>query len=598
MPFAPIFSAITRRRSFLLLLSSLAAFAFSGCQPLKLNTNAAQVPQVVISVLSDPKTFNYPLSQESPNIFGYTYEGLITENGRGLLEPALAESWEISEDSKKIVFTLRKGLKWSDGKPLTADDVIFSYNEIYLNEAIPTDARDVLRIGESRALPTVRKIDDLRIEFTTPEPFAPFLRVTGLPILPAHVLRESVQTKDSEGKPKFLSMWGIDTPPSQIIVNGPYVLDNYATSQRVIFKRNPYYWRKDAEGNSQPYIERVIWQIVESTDTSLIQFRSGGLDAVGVSPEYFSLLKKEENRGDFTIYNGGPASGTTFLSFNLNKGSKNGKLLVDPIKSSWFRNKPFRQAVAYAIDRQTMINNTFRGLGEMQHSPVSVQSPYYLSPSEGLKVYDYNPQKAKELLLEAGFKYNERGELLDEKGNRVRFTLITNAGNKTREAMGAQIKQDLSKIGIQVDFTPIAWSAFTDKLSNTLDWEAHLLGFTGGVEPNDGANIWNSSGGLHSFNQGPQAGSPVQNWEVSEWEKEIDRLMVEGAQELDDAKRKEIYAKFQNIVQEELPLIYLVNPLSMGAVRNKIQGVDYSALGGAFWNLYELKVTEQKPTAF
>ena len=464
-----LFSTITNRRLFLALITTIPAIAIAGCNSIQLRTNAASVSQVVISVLSDPKTFNYPLSQESPNIFGLTYEGLINENGQGEIEPALAQTWEIAPDSQKIVFTLRQGLKWSDGHPLTADDVVFTYKDIYLNEAIPTDARDILRIGESRALPSVKKIDNLRVEFSTPEPFAPFLRSTGLPILPAHVLRESIETKDKEGKPKFLTMWGIDTPPDKIIVNGPYVLETYNTSQRVVFRRNPYYWRKDEQGNSMPYIERVIWQIVESTDTSLIQFRSGGLDAVGVSPENFSLLKREEKRGDFTIYNGGPASGTTFISFNLNQGSRNGKPLVDPMKLRWFQKKEFRQAIAYAIDRQTMINNTFRGLGELQNSPISVQSPYYLQPSQGLKAYNYNPEKAKQLLLAAGFKYNQKGQLVDADGNRVRFSLLTNAGNKSREAMGAQIKQDLSRIGIQVDFNPIAWSAFTDKLTNSLD---------------------------------------------------------------------------------------------------------------------------------
>ena len=136
----------------------------------------------------------------------------------------------------------------------------------------------------------------------------------------------------------------------------------------------------------------------------------------------------------------GPATGTSFVFFNLNKGKRNGKPLVDPIKSKWFNNKEFRQAVAYAIDRQTMINNTFQGLGQTQNSPISVQSPYYLPPEKGLKVYDYNLDKARELLKKAGFKYNSQGQLLDSEGNRVRFTLLTNSGNKIREAMGAQIK--------------------------------------------------------------------------------------------------------------------------------------------------------------
>ncbi|MFS0517895.1 ABC transporter substrate-binding protein [Nostoc sp. UIC 10607] len=577
-----------------IILTSATALTLTACNPANFKSTAAQVPQLVSAILSDPKTFNYPLSQESPNVFPLIYEGLTTENPiTGKIEPSLAEYWEISDDKLRFVFTLRQGLKWSDGQPLTADDVVFTFNDIYLNEAIPTDARDVLRIGESRALPKVRKIDARRIEFTTPEPFAPFLGTLGLPILPAHTLKPSIKTKDQEGKPIFLSKWGVDTPPDQIIVNGPYKLERYNTSQRVVFRRNPYYWRKGPKGESQPYIERIVWQIVESTDTSLLQFRSGGLDTVGVSPDYFSLLKVQEEQGNFKIFNGGPATGTTFVFFNLNKGKRDGKPLVDPIKSRWFNTVEFRQAVAYAIDRQTMINNTFRGLGKPQNSPISVQSPYYLSPEEGLKVYNYNTQKAKELLLKAGFKYNDKNQLIDAQGNRVRFSLLTNAGNKIREAIGSQIKQDLSKIGIQVDFTPLAWNTYTDKLSNSLDWEVSMLGLTGGLEPNDGANVWSPEGGLHMFNQKPQAGQkPIEGWEVAPWEAEIAKLYIQGARELDPAKRKEIYAETQRITQENLPFIYLVNPLSMSAVRNRFEGIQYSALGGAFWNIHEIKITD------
>ncbi|HBL61984.1 MAG TPA: peptide ABC transporter substrate-binding protein, partial [Cyanobacteria bacterium UBA8803] len=562
------------RRWLAIILAAIGAIAFSGCQPTHFKTEAAEVPQVVFSILSDPKTFNYALSQEAPNIFPLAYEGLVTENPlTGQIEPDLAESWEISEDKLRIIFTLREQLKWSDGAPLTVDDVVFTYNKIYFNEEIPTDTRDGFRIGQSRKLPIVRKLDDRRIEFTISEPFAPFLGNTTVPILPAHALRKSVDTKNREGKPELLSKWGVDTPPEQIVVNGPFQLESYTTSQRLIFKRNPYYWRKDEQGNQQPYIQRVIWQIVESTDTSLLQFRSGGLDSMGVSPEYFSLLKREEKRGNFTIYQGGSAYGTTFFFFNLNTGSRKGKPIVDPVKSRWFNTVEFRQAIAYALDRQRMINNIFRGLGQLQNTPISVQSPYYLSPEQGLKVYEYNPDKARELLKSAGFKYNDKGELLDADGNRVRFSLLTNAGNKIREAMGAQIKQDLSKIGIRVDFTPLAWNTFTDKLSNSLEWESSLLGLTGGNEPNDGANIWAPDGGLHMFNQKPLPGQPaLEGRKVADWEKKIGQLYIQAARELEPAKRKVIYAKTQRISQEYLPFIYLVNPYAMSAVRDRIQG--------------------------
>ena len=576
-------------------LTILLAISLSGCNPTRFNTEAADVPQVVFSVLSDPKTFNPVLSNESPNIFSLTFAGLTTQNGlTAEVEPSLAESWEISDDKLEFIFTLREGLKWSDGQPLTADDVVFTYKDLYYNEKIPTSVRDTLRIGQTKALAEVRKLDDRRVKFILPEPFAPFLRTTGQDILPAHVLRPTLK-ESADGNLEFLSTWSTNTPPKNIICNGPYQVASYTTSERLVFQRNPYYWRRDDRGNPQPYIEKVIWEIVESQDTSLLKFRSGRLDSLTVSPDNFELLKKEENRGNFTIYNGGPAPGTTFISFNLNKGRNkdDNTPVVDPIKSRWFNNVAFRQAVAYSLNRQRMINNTFRGLGKPQTSHISVQSPYYISPEEGLPVYDYNPNKAKELLLSGGFQYNDKNELLDDAGNPVRFTLITNAGNKTREAMGAQIKQDLSKLGIVVDFQPISFSALVSKLTDSLDWDCHLIGFSGGVEPNNGANLWSPNGRLHVFNQPRQPKqTPLIGREIAPWEEELGQLYIQAAQELDEAKRKAIYAETQRLVQEYLPVIHLINPLTLSAVRDRVQGIQYSALGGAFWNIHELQIAE------
>ncbi|NHC34356.1 ABC transporter substrate-binding protein [Scytonema millei] len=580
------------RRNFLITLILLVAIALSGCNPTEMRTNATQVPQIVARVPGDPQTFNYALNQSSPNVFGFLYEGLITENGEtGKLEPALAESWEISEDNLKIVFTLKPNLKWSDGEPLTVDDIVFTYNNIYFNEEIPTDIRDILRIGKSKALPKVRKLDSRRVEFTVPEPFAPFLRFAGgIVILPEHALRQSVETKNKDGRPQFLSTWGTDTDLQKIVVNGPFTLESYTVNQRVVFRRNPYYWRKDTQGNALPYVERLIWQIVESPDTALIQFRSLGLDMLEIGPTSFQLLKREEERGDFKIYSGGPDFGTNFICFNLNKGRRQGKPLVNPIKSRWFNTVAFRQAVAYGINREAMLNNVYRGLGELQNSPISVQSPYYLSPEEGLKVYNYNPGKAKELLREAGFKYNDRGQLLDAEGNRVRFTMISQAGNRTVDAIGSQVKRDLSKIGIQVDFTPIDFAVMVDKITNTLEWESYFGLITGSIEPYSGANVWSPDGGFHPFNQKPQPGQPpIEGREVADWEAEIGRLYIEGARELDETKRKEIYGETQRLAQEYLPFIHLINPLALAAIRDRIEGTKFSALGGTLWNIYELK---------
>jgi peptide/nickel transport system substrate-binding protein len=596
------------RRSIFFILTAIVAVGIYSCQGGLANflsaTATATNNRLVFAILSDPKTFNAALSNESPNVFGYVTSGLISEDGGGNIVGDLAEKWDVSPDRLRITFNLRPNLKWSDGKPLTTDDILFSFNEVYFNPEIDTSTRDVLKIGKSRRLPTLRKIDDRRIEFTTPEPFAPFLRTLGgVSILPAHKLRESIKTKGNDGKLKFMSMWGINTPPKEIVGSGLFVIKSYTPGERIVFARNPHYWRKDASGRQQPYIEEVVWQIVESTDTSIIQFRSGQLDSIGVSPDSFGLLKREEKRSGFKIYQGGPSSGTNFISFNLSKVRRDGKPVVNPIKSKWFDNVKFRQAVAYALDRERMLKNIYRGIGELQNSPISVPSPYYLPTSKGLKAYNYDVEKAKKLFLEAGFKYANNNQLTDADNNPVRFTLITNSGNKIREAMGVQVKQDLAAIGIQVDFNPIAFPLLVSKLDETLDWDCCLLGFTGGAEPNEGANLWLVDGSLHMFNQNPKVKEGTtdpqkpdkprvkyEGWQASDWENKISDLYIQAAQELNEDSRKKIYAEVQQLTQENLPKIYLINSLSMSAVRDRVKNIKYSALNGAFWNMYEIYI--------
>ncbi|NET50380.1 MAG: ABC transporter substrate-binding protein [Merismopedia sp. SIO2A8] len=470
------------QRSITGLLIIVMAIATSSCNLDAFKTSSARIPQIVYSTISEPKTFNPVLNDVATIIFNLLSEGLLSENGlTGELEPAMAESWTVSDDQKEIVFTLRPDLKWSDGQPLTVDDILFTYNDVLFNPQIPSSIRDILRIGEEGLFPSVEKVSDRQIKFSVPEPFAPFLRYAGgISILPKHVLADTISATDSEGNPTFLSTWATDTDPNDLIGSGPYRMVRYVPGERMVFEKNPYYWRQDDQQRSQPYIDRFVIQIVESTDAALIQFRSGGLDMLQISePRNFALLKREEERGNFTIYEGGLRPGTSFISFNLNTGKRKGEPLVDPLKSRWFNTKEFRQAVSYAIDRQTMINNLFQGLGEPQSSPLSVQSPYFIGPEDGLKTYDYNRDKAKELLLSQGFRYDADDRLVDADGNPVRFTLITNTGNKLREAMGAQVKRDLSKIGIQVDFQLLDFNTLVERVSNSLKWDCLLLGFTG-----------------------------------------------------------------------------------------------------------------------
>lgn len=282
-----------------IVLAVLLLIPLTACNPSTLLANPDQPPQLVDVILSDPKTFNFVIaSDETSSLVGsMMLEGLTRQHPiTGDIEPALAESWDISDDNLEIVYTLRPNLKWSDGQPLTPEDVVFTYNQLYLNPDIPTGMQDVLKIGETGAFPQVTKINQRQVKFTVPEPFAPFLGVTGASIFPAHILKETVEQKDESGNLKFLSTWSVDTPPEKLVASGAYKLKSYATAQRLVFEENPYYWKKDAVNKDIPYIKRVVWEIVESTDTFLTQFRSGSLNSVEVKPEYFSLLKKEEEK--------------------------------------------------------------------------------------------------------------------------------------------------------------------------------------------------------------------------------------------------------------------------------------------------------------
>ena len=553
----------------LLLLIGMCSLLLWGCavKPEALKN------RLVVPLDSDIKTFNPVLINDAYSgiVIGYTLSGLISENPiTKELEAELAEKWEFQQDGKQLIFTMRPDLKWSDGQPLTVDDVLFTYQNIIFNEKIPTGTRDVLRIGQSQTLPKVEKLDDRRISFLLSEPFAPALRTLGgIGVLPKHVFEPTLQEDPNapEKKLKFLETWTLSTPVNQLVGSGAYMIQEYRPSERVIYKPNPYYWRK-----GKPYIEQFVMQIVESPDTALLRFRSQDLDMYRLRGEDYQLLKRFEQRDRYKIYNAGPATGQAFIMFNLNKGRnpKTNEPFVDLKKSKWFNDVNFRRAVAYALNREAMITNLSRGLAQTQNSPVSIPSPYFFPPEKGLKVYDYQPEKSKEILLQAGYKYNSEQQLLDAEGNLVRFTLLAPAGG--RVAMGAQIKSDLEKIGMKIDFNPVDFRIISDKLDNSKQWDATILGFTGGAEPNSAINLWATDGDSHLFNKGPVGDEPpFPGREIADWEKKIHSLMIQGAQELDETKRKAIYAEYQQLVQEQLPLIHLTIPLYLVAVRDRVE---------------------------
>lgn len=539
----------------------------------------------IISSVSLPKTFNAYLAAEtsSTDVIGQMYLGLVTTNAITTeVEPSLAESWVLSPDKRTYTFKLRDGLKWSDGKPITADDVVFTYNEIIDNEAIPNNYRDGQLIEDK--FPVVKKVDDRHVSFTTIKPFVPFLRGLSDPIMPKHVF-EGTTTPDKNKNVKFNQMWGLTSKVDEIVVNGPWKLSSYRPGQWVILEPNPYYYLKDKEGKQLPYLKKFITIEVQDQSTEIIKFMAEETDSLSLRPEDYDVLEPMSERGKFTIANLGPATGTLFVMFNQSTAlNDKGKPVVNPIRSAWFKNPKFRQALAHAIDKEGMIQSIYKGKALPQTSHISQTSPFY---NPNTPQYDFNIEKAQALLAEAGFKKNDNDELFDSKGNRVEFNLVTNAGNTMRDASCAILRRDWGKLGIKVNYQPVQFNIMVQQIDQTLDWEAMMIGLTGNaIEPHSGINSWKLDGRMHMFNMGhPKEWKGRRGTSFEPWEREVLDIYEKAAVEFDPVKRKALYDKSQVIVAENLPFLFTVNTLSLVAFRNNLGNIFPSIHGGSALNV-------------
>ncbi|NPA12417.1 MAG: ABC transporter substrate-binding protein [Aquificae bacterium] len=502
----------------------------------------------------DAKTFNPVMAQETSStaVIGVLFNGLTKTNVKTLLpEPDLAERWERDETGTVWRFYLRKNVKWFDGKPVLADDVVFTYNDIYYNPEIPSSAKDILTVEGKKFI--VKKIDDHTVEFVIPKPFAPFLHAVGQPILPKHALEKAVKEK------KFTSTWSINTPPQQLIGTGAYKLKEYVVGQYALYERNPYYWEKDQKGQKVPYIPVIKALIIGDPDVRLIKFLSKEIDYYGVRPTDLPQLLKEKNR-DFTIYNLGATPSILFVVFNQNPNAP-----IPKYKIKWFQNTKFRQAISYAVDRKGIINIAYNGLAYPIYTAITPANRR-LFDEDYYPKYPFNLKKAKKLLLEAGFREGKDGYLYDKEGHKLQITLITNSGNKEREIIGNILKDDLRKIGIEVNFQAIDFNNLVSRLMSNYDWEAVIIGLTGSIDPYFGQNVWLSSGHLHMW-------YPNQKKPATKWEAEVDRLFQLAAVELDQKKRDMLYKKAFRIIGEQQPMVFITAPEELLAVRKRLKNV-------------------------
>ena len=518
----------------------------------------------VVTSISDPRTFNTLVAQETSSTvpLGYAFEGLVETNRFSTeVEPSLGESWTVSKDGRTWRFKMRAGVQWFDGKPVTADDVIFTLDAAF-TQGVQSSLPDVLTIAGKKI--GYKKIDQMTVEFKTDEPFGPFLRTIGFSILPKHKLEGAIK----QGAAEFNRTWGINTNPREIIGNGPFVMHSYTPGQRILFVRNSKYWRVDKKGQRLPYLARLVVEIVPNQDAGRLKFLAKETDSYGARPREFAELRTQQQAGNFTIFDGPPTSSTEFVVFNQNPAG------VRAPKLTWFQNVKFRQAVSHAVDRDAIIRQVYAGRATAQFSPVSPSNKFFFNPNT--RKYPYDLARAEVLLREAGFAKGADGFLRDSAGNIVEFVLSTNAGNQDREAIGNLVRQDLTKLGMRVTFAPEAFNTLVGKLVGTFQWEAIIIGLTGGFEPHNGQNVWKSTGSLHMW-------WPKQERPQTDWETEIDRLFDQGATTIDQNKRKQIYNRWQEIVAENVPFIYFTTTLTQPAFRNTL--ANFSPAPAAFFDI-------------
>ena len=516
----------------------------------------------VLGETSAPKTFNGMMANEtsSTDVTNRLFIGLSDfDNQTQRDTPGLAKSWELAPDGLTWTFHLRHGAGFSDGHPITSEDVLFSFAVAY-DSILHPSVQDLLVMNGRKW--NISAPDSYTVVIKTPSPNAMMVPLSGsVQILPKHVL-EPIYASGG-----FAAAYSVSTPPDSIVTSGPWRVKQYVPGEKTVLSRNPYWYGVDGEGHRLPYLDEVVYLVVPDQDAADLKFRSGEVDGLdNVKPENYGWYSEHQKEGGYTLYDLGPAMRTNFFWFNLNRvhkktaGKKLGDIYLDPVKYGWFNNPTFRRAVSMAIDRDAMLKSVFFGDGVKNWSTMTAGNKVWYT--KDIRHDDYDPAKARELLAGLGWKdKNGDGFLEDTAGHEVGFSLKTNSDNRIRVGMGNFIKDDLAKVGIKVTLVPVDFNTLITNLRDDFQYESALVGLESGTPPDPGMgqNVWRSSGRTHYWNmQQPKPETPQ--------EARIDQLMDVIIGTPDPDKRHAAWREIEDIVNtqcwiEWLPTIVLKLPV-------------------------------------
>jgi peptide/nickel transport system substrate-binding protein len=567
-----------------LLLACGACFAFSAPQPLQRgedlfttdNAVGRYGGSLVVAQRSEPKTLNPVTAADAPSreVIGRLTADLIHINRASQqTEPALAKSWTMSKDGRQFTVKLRHGLRFSDGSAFDAEDVLFSF-KVYLDEKVHSPQRDLLIVGGKPI--EVQKVDSYTVRFTLSQPYAAAERIfDGLAMMPRHLVEKAYK------EDKFAQLWTLTTAPSEIAGMGPFRLKEYVPGQKLVLERNPYYWKIDGSKNRLPYLDELVFLFVGNEDAQTIRFQAGDTDIISrCSAESYALLSKEAASRGTELIDLGPSLEYNFLVFNLNDlSSKNlGKIGA---KQAWFQDLKFRLAVSSAIDREGIVKLVYAGRGAPLWGNVSPSNKFWVDQT--LPHPRRSLDKARELLQSAGFSWHNDGRLVDRQGQAVEFSIIASSSNAQRSKMATIIQDDLSQLGMDVHVVPLEFRAVVDRVFQTYDYEASIMGLGGGdADPNPEMNVWLSNGGTHLWHLGEAK-------PATDWEAQIDQLMQKQLVQLKYKERKHLYDQVQEIIAANVPYVFIATPNILVGAKKKIGNFKPAILDpNTLWNVEQL----------
>lgn len=549
----------------------------------------------ILNETTQPTTFNpiVPNNLSTSMVLSRLMSGLIDFDPRTeAFTPALAKSWTVSPDGLTYTFHLRKGVLWSDGVPLTAEDVVFTFDTI-LAEVVHPETGQTMPRYPSRYYEQYhidgepiqyQAIDSHTIRFTLPKTYAPFLYDVSRTILPKHKLIAAFESD------RFLKEWTTKTAietPQEIVGTGPFKIFSYKPGERLVLEPNPHYWRADAEGQRLPYIDYLVIKFVSESNTAIAHFATGKSDASGISAEDFEWVKRAQGTYDFTIYNRGPSASVNFFWFNQNAGiSEEGRPYLPKHKLEWFTDKRFRQAILHGFNREGLIDAILFGKGEVLHSIIPPAKGEWHNPN--VRKYDYSIAKAKALLQSAGFYWDSDRTLKDRNGEPVRFNLLLVESDRY-DQIGVTFVENMKDLGIEVTLERTDFATLLKRTDGTFDYDMTILGWgssSAAYDPSGSKALYLSSGAYHMWN-------PRQEEPATEWEARIDDLIHLQEQTLDKKQRIAYMHEVQAILSEELPLLFGYSPYGYVGIKNKWKNIYIPKAGTILWNLDEIWEDEE-----